>query len=351
MGNKYIVLLLIVGAVYFFLKYLSPLLAPVLIAVLFLTMFYPALDDMQKKFHIKKQFISVLFILLFGIVIVVAAWIVITLFMQYLSGFVGGVEDVRVQINIFIRECCGSIEEWFGVNAAAAERLMVEKINLLAEDFQEGILPMLLDHSWNYARSILSIGAFIGITVITTVMLARDYDEILDRMAVDAGSRMLLEVVVRVIKYIATFIRAQLIIMLTVGGLAMLTLGITGVKDGVVWGLLAGVLDVLPFVGTGIVLIPLALWQMLQGQYVQMAVCLVLYVACVLIREFMEPRLIGSRVGIYPVAILAAVYAGIRLFGVTGIFLGPVGLVMIQQIYRAYRQYKQPIERQSEEML
>ena len=49
----------------------------------------------------------------------------------------------------------------------------------------------------------------------------------------------------------------------------------------------------------------------------------------------MEPRLIGDKVGIYPVAILIAVYAGLKLFGLIGIFLGPLGLVIIQQIYKA----------------
>lgn len=339
-NNKYIVLLLIVGAVYFFLKFLCPLIAPLLIAVLFLTMFYPTLDDIQKKTHIKKQFLAVIFILFFGIVIGVAAWILITVFVQYLPGFAGGVEDVRIQINIWIRECCRGVEDLLGINAASVEEMIVEKVDLLASDFQEQILPQVLNHSWNYARSILSIGAFIGITVIATVMLARDYDEILDKMAVDAGSRMLLEVVVRVIKYIATFIKAQAIIMLTVSALAMLTLGFSGVEKGVVWGLIAGILDVLPFIGTGIVLMPLTIWQLIQGQYVRAVVCLILYVVCVLVREFMEPRLIGSRVGVYPVAILAAVYAGLKLFGVAGIFLGPIGLVMIQQIYRAYVQYR-----------
>lgn len=109
----------------------------------------------------------------------------------------------------------------------------------------------------------------------------------------------MLEVVVRVIKYIATFIKAQLLIMLTIGGLSMLTLTLTGIPQGVLWGLLAGILDVLPFIGTGIVLIPLAIWQLLQGFYGKALVCVILYAACGLIRECMEPRLIGAKVGIY----------------------------------------------------
>ncbi len=338
-NNKYIILLLIVGAVYFFLKYLSPLVAPLLIAVLFLTMFYPTLDDIQKRTHIKKQFLAVIFILFFGILIAVGAWIIITVFMQYIPTFAGGVEDVRLQLHVWIKDCCKGVEDLLGIKAVYIENLIIEKVDLLVEDFQGQVLPQLLNHSWSYARSILSMGGFIGITVIATVMLAKDYDEILDKVAVDTGSRMILEVVVRVIKYIATFVKAQLFIMLIIGSLAMLVLGVFGVDYGVIWGLVAGVLDVLPFIGTGIVLIPLSLWELIQGNYLQMTVCLILYIACVLIREFLEPRLIGTKEGIYPVAILVSVYAGLKLFGVAGIFWGPLGLVIIQQIYKAYRNY------------
>lgn len=333
--NKYIVLLLIIGAVYFFLQYICPLVAPILIAILFLTTLYPTLDDIQKKTHIKKQFLAVIFIIFFGIVIACLAWIIVTVFMQYVPEFLNNADNVQVHINVFVRECCDAIEQTFGISARAVEKGIIEKVDILVEDFQGQILPGLLSKSWSYAQSIFSLGGFIGITVIATVLLAKDYDEILDKMAVGSGSRVVLEVVVRVIRYIATFVKAQLVIMITVGGLCMLVLSLCKVENGVLWGLLAGFLDVLPFIGTGIVLLPIAIWQLLQGYYFQAAICIALYVFCILIRESMEPKLIGDKVGIYPVAILIAVYAGLKLFGIMGIFLGPLGLVIIQQIYKA----------------
>lgn len=334
--NKYIVLLLIVGAVYFFLQYICPLVAPILIAILFLTTLYPTLDDIQKKTHIKKQFLAAIFITFFGVVIVCLAWIIITVFLQYIPEFLENGDMVQVHINVFVRQCCDAIEETFGISAKAVEKGIIEKVDLLVEDFQGQILPGLLTKSWSYAQSVFSLGGFIGITVIATVLLAKDYDEILDKMAVGNGSRVALEVVVRVIRYIATFVKAQLIIMTLVGGLCILVLSLCKVENGALWGLLAGFLDVLPFIGTGIVLIPIAIWQLLQGYYFQAAICIALYVFCILIRETMEPKLIGDKVGIYPVGILIAVYAGLKLFGILGIFLGPLGLVIIQQIYRVF---------------
>ncbi len=333
--NKYILLLLIVGAVYFFLQYICPLVAPILIAILFLTTLYPTLDDIQKKTRIKKQFLAVIFISFFGIIIICLGWIIATVFMQYIPEFLNNGDSIQVSINVFVRECCDAIERTFGINARAVEKGIIENVNLLVEDFQGQILPGLLTKSWSYAQSVFSLGGFIGITVIATVLLAKDYDEILDKMAVGTGSRMVLEVVVRVIRYIATFVKAQLVIMITVGGLCMLVLSLCKVENGLLWGLLAGFLDVLPFIGTGIVLIPIAIWQLFQGYYFQGAICIALYVFCILIREAMEPKLIGDKVGIYPVGILISVYAGLKLFGIMGIFLGPLGLVIIQQIYRA----------------
>lgn len=337
--NKYIVLLLIIGVVYFFLRFLCPLIAPILVAILFLTMFYPMLDDIQKVTHIKKQFLAAIFILLLGIVLVSVVWILISLLMQFVPTWTGGLDEFQIQVTDVVIQCCNGIGDFVHMDLGYIQEAIIEKIDILVDDFQGQVMPELLNQSWSYAKSLISVVGFIVITVIATILLAKDYDEILDKVAIKEESRVILVIVVKVIKYIATFIKAQLIIMLSIGSLAMITLSIAGVEQGVMWGLLAGVLDVLPFIGTGVVLVPLAIWQLIQGWYGKAIACLVLYAACALIRECMEPRLIGAKVGVYPVGILISVYAGLKLFGVGGIFLGPIGLVIIQQVYKAYCRY------------
>ena len=58
-------------------------------------------------------------------------------------------------------------------------------------------------------------------------------------------------------------------------------------------------------------------------------VCGVLYLVCIFLREIMEPRLIGRKIGVSPIAVLVSLYARIRLFGVWGIIKGPLGFVLI----------------------
>lgn len=61
---------------------------------------------------------------------------------------------------------------------------------------------------------------------------------------------------------------------------------------------------------------------------------LLLYGVCALARELLEPKLIGDRMGIYPVLILLAIYMGIKLYGLSGVVLGPFSFLIIREIYR-----------------
>ena len=75
----------------------------------------------------------------------------------------------------------------------------------------------------------------------------------------------------------------------------------------------------------------MSIQQFFGGNYVRGAVCLLVYVACIFIRELLEPRLIGKRIGVSPIAILLSIYAGIKLFGMWGIIGGPLGFIIIYQ--------------------
>lgn len=70
-----------------------------------------------------------------------------------------------------------------------------------------------------------------------------------------------------------------------------------------------------------------------------------LYGICVLTREFLEPRLIGNKIGLSPVWILFSIYAGMKLFGVGGIVKGPLALIAISEILKERREeFDEPLD-------
>lgn len=348
-SNKVIILLLLTGAVYFFLEYISPLIAPILIAMLFVTIFGPLLKKMQEKLHIHRQIGAVILLLVAGIAIVGLVWILFSWIVGSLPQWVGGLDAIEGELTGVVSGVCSTVGKALGVDSTYLEETMLRNINDGIDYVQYRVVPGMLSQSLEYVKIIAALGGFFITFIITTVLLAKDYDDIMNRMLDREEFHVLLEVICGVIRYIATFVKAQLIIISIMAVVAGTTLGIAGIRHGVLWGILAGLLDALPFIGTGIVLIPLALVQLFYGHYGSAVVCIVLYVACIFLREFLEPKLIGRRMGITPLAVLLSLYAGIQLFGIWGIIKGPLGFIIIYETYlslqRRNEEHKVSIEK------
>lgn len=331
--NRLLVLLLITGAVYFFLKIIAPLTAPVLIAMLFVTIFGSFLQKLQSRLKIHRQIGAVLLLLVACALLGLLIWVLFSWIVGSLPGWIEGLDSLESELSVIVHQICGVVGETIKVDSVYLEQTILARIQEGIDYFQLQFLPGMLSQSLEYVKVIAAIGGFLVTFLIATVLLAKDYDNIMNSLLDREECHVFLEIICGIIRYIATFVKAQAIIMSIIGILAAAVLGISGIRNGILWGLLAGILDALPFVGTGIVLVPLALQQLFYGQYVRAAVCLLLYVACIFTRELLEPKLIGKRVGVSPIAILLSIYAGIQLFGIWGIIGGPLGFIIIYQAY------------------
>lgn len=329
--SKIITLLLIIAVVYFFLQYLTPLFSPILVAMLFVTIFGPFLKSLQARLHIHRQVGAVLLLLLGGGLLVIMVWVLFSWVVGSLPEWVGQLEALEGELEQLIQKGSSSIGEVLGIDGEYLESTLLARLEEGMNYLQTEGAAGMLSGSLQYLKKLALLGGFIVTFIIAAVLLARDYDRIMNNLLDREEFHVLLEVICGVIRYIATFVRAQLAIMSAISLLAGVVLSVAGIRHGALWGLLAGLLDVLPFIGTGIVMMPLAVAALFQGNYGSAVVCLVLYAACVFLREMLEPRLIGRRMGISPVAVLMAVYAGIRLFGLWGIIKGPLGFMIIYQ--------------------
>ena len=97
-------------------------------------------------------------------------------------------------------------------------------------------------------------------------------------------------------------------------------------------------MDAFPILGTGTVLLPWALVSLLGGNKVQALGLASIYVAISLSRSVLEPKLLGSHLGLDPLVTLAALYAGYKLWGFGGLILAPVLAVAAVQLLRPERQ-------------
>lgn len=333
--SKIITLLLIIAVVYFFLQYLTPLFSPILVAMLFVTIFGPFLKSLQAKLHIHRQLGAILLLVLGGGLLAVMVWVLVSWAIGSLPEWVGQLEALEQELQQLILKGSSSIGEILGIDKEYLETTLLVRLGEGIDYLQTEGAAGMLTGSLQYLKKLALLGGFFVTFIIAAVLLAGDYDRIMNNLLDREEFHVLLEVICGVIRYIATFVRAQLVIMSAISLLAGVVLSVSGIRHGALWGLLAGLLDALPFIGTGIVLMPLAVAALFQGNYGSAVVCLVLYAACVFLREMLEPRLIGRRMGISPIAVLMAVYAGIQLFGLWGIIKGPLGFMMIYQSWQS----------------
>lgn len=342
-NSKLVMLLLLIGAVYFFLKFITPLTAPVLIAMLFVTIFGPFLQKLQKKLKIHRQIGVVLLLLAACGFVGILVWLLFSWIVGSLPGWFNGLDSLESNLTVIIHQICGTVGDTLRIDSVYLEQTILAGIQEGIDYFQLQFLPEMLSQSLECVKVFASIGGFLVTFLIATVLLAKDYDNIMNRLLDREECHVLLEIICGIIRYIATYVKAQLIIMSTIAVIAAAVLGVSGVRHGVMWGVLAGILDALPFIGTGIVLVPLAIQQLFYGQYVRAALCILTYVVCIFVRELLEPRLIGKRVGVSPIAILLSIYAGIKLFGAWGIIGGPLGFVIIYHAYISLERRRQNI--------
>lgn len=340
-NSKLVMLLLLTGAVYFFLKIITPLTAPVLIAMLFVTIFGPFLQKLQKKLKIHRQIGALLLLLAACGILGVLVWVLFSWIVGSLPGWIDGLDSLESDLTVIMHQVCSAVGDNLRIDSAYLEQTILTGIQEGIDYFQLQFLPGMLSQSLECVKVFAAIGGFLVTFLIATVLLAKDYDNIMNRLLDREECHVFLEVICGIIRYIATYVKAQVIIMTIIAVIAAAILGVSGVRSGVLWGVMAGILDALPFIGTGIVLVPLAIQQLFYGQYMRAALCLLTYVICIFVRELLEPRLIGKRVGVSPVAILLSIYAGIKLFGAWGIIGGPLGFIIIYEAYISLERRKE----------
>ncbi len=109
-------------------------------------------------------------------------------------------------------------------------------------------------------------------------------------------------------------------------------LRLLGVQHSMLVAFCIAIFDILPVLGTGGIMIPWALIAMLQGDFKLGLGLLVVYVIITVIRNIVEPKFVGSQLGLHPVVTLASMFAGAQLFGVVGLFGFPIGLSLLRYL-------------------
>ncbi|MCL2766717.1 MAG: sporulation integral membrane protein YtvI [Peptococcaceae bacterium] len=176
------------------------------------------------------------------------------------------------------------------------------------------------------------------VSAIATYFLSRDRQKIAQmfyNFLPDTWKEKVSFIIREVLAGFGGYVRAMLIIMLITTVISIVGLYILGANYAITLGLLAGLLEILPIVGPSLIYVSWILWTLTTGDFVfafQLTVLL-----CILLgtRQMFEARIVSANLGLHPLAVLIAMYFGLKLIGVIGLLAGPITLVAIQALIKA----------------
>lgn len=215
---------------------------------------------------------------------------------------------------------------------------ITENLTAYVGDFVQAISVPTFTAAGNFAKNVP--GTLIGIimSILSAYFFTADRDKIASivKKHMPRGIRdNVLQVIQDLKRVIGGYFKAQLKIMVVVYVILVVGLLILRVDYVLLVAFLIAFLDMLPFFGTGTVLGPWAIIKILSGDYKMAIALIVLYGVTQLVRQIIQPKIVGDSIGMNPLATLFFMFVGYKFSGVIGMIIAvPVGMIMIN-LYRA----------------
>lgn len=325
----YTVVLILSGAFlfYLFMKHVFVAVLPFLIGWFVAFAMRPVAAYLSPRLKIKqgilRLLLTILLIVILAGLVSVAIWLLSREVWSFLSGLDSNFDALRDMIGNIVGDG-GIIGKIFG-----------ELGNYVADGIYS-ILASLLGTLGGAVSSLASMIPralfFLLITVISAVYFSLDLDRI------NAGVKSLLpkgacSFLVRVkdgfLSALFRYARSYLLLLLITFGEMLVGLFILRAPYPVLMAIVVAVLDLLPVIGVGTVLIPWGIWALISGKGAFGIGLFALFLLHTVFRQIIEPRIVGKNLGIHPVLTLVFLYVGYTLFGFVGLIFVPLLTVLV----------------------
>ena len=300
---------------------------------------YPLGMFLQKKFHINKKFVSAM--ILIGLLAAISCLIyfIMARLGREALNFMADMPGVYNKVDHAI----GSFMNGFHNNGWIPKSWQPNMDSLL-ESAKSSIGTLVnqigsagVSHAGSIAKNVTNffIGFIVSILssyffVVYREKLAQNY-----RNLFPEGLQNKLD---RIMEQVRGAVGGYLIAQLKIMGIIFLILFV-GLFIGknpyaLLLALLIAVVDVLPFLGTGFVLMPWAFYDILVGNYQETVLLVILYLVCLLSRQLLQPKIIGDSVGLHPLLTLVLIYVGFKLDGIRGFLIAMIAGILVRNFYR-----------------
>ena len=321
---------------------LAPILTPFLLAGLLAYLGDPLVDKLEARRFPRTAATAVVFLLIFGLVIVVPLLLLPVVETQVWAL----VSSLPGYIDWITESLLPGMQARLGVDPSVFD---VEKIKAaLAENWKEagGIAANVVASVSRSGMAMLAWLANMVLVPVLTFYLMRDWDHFVAGVR-DLLPRQIEPTVVELTREsnerLAAFLSGRFVVMLCLGTIYSVGLSLAGLKTAVLIGMMAGLVSFVPYLGVivGVVTASIAMLFQTQDVVQLIPVAIVFAVGQMLEGMLLTPLLVGDKIGMHPVTVIFAVLAGGQLFGFLGVLLAlPAAAVLAVLVRHARKSYK-----------
>ena len=317
-------------------KYVFPFVAPFVIAYAVAVMIEKPVNRLARVLKGRKMIASAVIVILFSAVLCVGIGLAAYFGLAEIKSFIKNYEYNMVTFRQTAARICFNMDGWLGLSDGQCLDFICRCMEKFEKTVDNGgvsqIMTKVVTISVPAVIKTITVTGSVIICFISVVYLAVVIDNVRDwkkenvfRMEIKAVSDSLY-------RLIQVYFKIEALILVINSILCIIALLIIKNSYAVVLGILIGIVDMLPVFGTGTVLLPWALFELVNKNVTSAAVLVSAYVVTYFVREIMESKCLGDKTGIPPFVMLIVIFLGIMIYGIMGFILGPVSYCIMKAL-------------------
>lgn len=315
---------------------------PFVIAIIVSAIANPLVNFLEKKVKILRKHSSAVIIILVLAVLFAVIYLLIWGILQGIQSLFGEMDNIIATFLSFLDEfrlalanLSIALPDSLHETIQALDTSIETTLTVFATDLMEQIN---LSAAGSYLNSALNLLILIIISILATyfVMIDRNQLALIISRAVPTSIQQYYHVVMDNIKtavggYLKTQFKLMIIIMLAL----FVGFKLLNVEYALLLAFITAILDFLPVFGTGTIIGPWVVFKIISGDYLYAVFLVIIYLVCLLLKQLLQPKIMGDSVGISPLYALFFMFVGYRINGIIGMIIGiPVGMILLS-FYRA----------------
>ncbi|MBQ4154610.1 MAG: sporulation integral membrane protein YtvI [Clostridia bacterium] len=333
----FVFLAVIIAIIYFTFKFMSAYLLPFVIGILVSFIVQKPVRFINKKTKLPKSLTTIVLVVLsyfaiLGVITLIAYGLYSWLYSltKFLPGIIPEITSAIKGLGVSLSKLLDNVpQNLISTIQAIPENAISTLTNSLTSVLSSVVTKL--------AAATPSVLISTIVTVVASCYIAKDYDTIIEFAFKHMPQKVwsiLIEVKELFTKTIFRLLRGYLLLMIITFVELSIGLALIGHKNFITLAAIISVIDILPVLGTGGVVIPWAIISLLTGDVLKAIFLLLIYVIITVVRNFLEPKVIGEQVGLHPLVTLLSIFVGYRVMGFIGIFLFPITLIVLHDLYK-----------------